>query len=67
MNHILHDAELSLRDKRIAELEAARSRYQLRIVDLEHALETIVERQDNVRTSDYCYNVAIKALRKEIT
>ena len=60
------------KDKRIVELEQARSRYQLRIVELEHALETIVERQDNVRKSDvsvvgpsfvYCYDVAIKALR----
>ena len=36
-----------------------------RIAVLEQALQNIVDRQDHVRTSDYCYNVAIKALRKE--
>ena len=66
--------------RRIAELEADNKRLSKyakgwhgghrvgmeRIAELEQALQIIVDRQDHVRTSDYCYNIARKALREEI-
>jgi len=58
---------------RISDLEAARSRYQLRIVDLEHALESIGEYWNgdnnlNAMTNalDYILETVDVVLRKEI-
>ena len=69
MSQILHDAELSLRDKRIAELEAdAEVREEANQKLLSFGIKTGMERAAVIAaTGDFhCNQQVVDAIRKEI-